>query len=52
MNEYEGEFAVSAHSDAAARLLLEVVRELRLGRAPEELGQRVILLGRVMARTI
>ena len=46
------DYAVSAHADAAARLLLEVVKELQLGRPPEELGERVILLGRCMARTI
>lgn len=52
MNEQPGDYAVSAHADAAARLLLEVVRDLRLGRPPEELGERLILLGRVLARTI
>ena len=52
LDETERLYAVSDHADAAARLLLEVVRELRTGRYPEELGQRVEMIGRVMRRAI
>lgn len=45
-------YAVSDHADAAARLLLEVVRDLRIGTPPEQVGERVELLGRMMRRAI
>lgn len=51
VDELEGKFAISDHADAAARLLLEVVRELRVGVNPDQLAARTQNIARVMART-
>lgn len=51
-DELAGEYAVTAHSDAAARLLLIAVKKLRRGLPPEEVGEEVELLGRMMRRAI
>ena len=48
----ESDFAVSAHAEAAAKLLCRIVRELRTGRAPEELGAQVIEIGAMMERKL
>lgn len=44
------DYAVTAHAEAAAKLLCQVVRELRQGRTPEELGERVSYIGQMMER--
>jgi hypothetical protein len=38
------------HAEAAAVMLEKVAALLRAGHAPEDLGEAVILLGRLMAR--
>lgn len=46
------DYAVSTHAEAAAKLLCEVARELRTGKPPEELGERVQLIGAMMERKL
>jgi hypothetical protein len=46
------DYAVSAHAEAAARMLCRIVRELRQGRPPEELGEVVQDIGAMMERRI
>jgi hypothetical protein len=38
------------HATAAAEALEKIIALLRAGHAPEDLGEAVILLGRLMAR--
>ena len=38
------------HAAAAAEALEKIITMLRAGHAPEDLGEAVILLGRLMAR--
>lgn len=44
--------AISDHADAAAQMLLAVVRKLRARVSPEDLGRDVVLIGRMMERKI
>lgn len=46
------DYAVTAHAEAAAKLLCRIVRELRTGRAPEELGETVQDIGAMMRREV
>ena len=41
---------VTDHADAAATMLETVVKQLRTGVSPEDLGPTVVLVGRMMAR--
>lgn len=38
------------HAEAAAVMLEKVAAQLRAGRPPEDLGEMVVLIGRMMAR--
>jgi hypothetical protein len=38
------------HAEAAAVMLEKVAAQLRAGRPPEDLGETVVLIGRMMAR--
>lgn len=46
------DYGVTAHAEAAAKLLDGIVQELRRGRAPEELGANVCLIGAMMERRV
>jgi len=41
---------VTDHAEAAALMLEKVADLLRAGRPPEDLGELVVLIGRMMAR--
>lgn len=45
-------FAKAATKLGAAKLLCRIVRELRTGRAPEELGEQVQDIGAMMRREV
>lgn len=38
------------HAEAAAEMLERIAKLLREGRAPEDLGRQVVLIGRMMER--
>ena len=49
--DIEPDYATTDHARAAASLLEGFAVQLRTGTSPEDIGQQVVLVGRMMART-
>ena len=49
-NDVPRSYELTDHADAAKSALLRIIKQLNGGTSPEDLGEQVVLIGRMMAR--